>query len=153
MNFFLLTFCESIIDYDATKTKEENSYNYYIHFEDHDKRNDDWIPFSRIRKTDKKIEETNTEENIANLHPNDNPHFGMNNAKLLAHQEITKYKTIFRLQLGKNATDAWYFSPYPIYYHNLDCLYFCEFCLSFYALESELKRHSLNCPLFHPPGD
>jgi hypothetical protein len=153
MNFFLLTFCESIIDYDATKTKEENSYNYYIHFEDHDKRNDDWIPFSRIRKTDKKIEETNTEENIANLHPNDNPHFGMNNAKLLAHQEITKYKTIFKLQLGKNTTDAWYFSPYPIYYHNLDCLYFCEFCLSFYALESELKRHSLSCPLFHPPGD
>jgi hypothetical protein len=41
------------------------------------------------------------------MHPNDNPHFGMNNAKLLAHQEITKFKTVFRLQLGRHATDAW----------------------------------------------
>ena len=66
----------------------------------------------------------------------------MNVNKLQAHQEITKYKTIFRLQIGRNATDAWYFSPYPIYYHNLDCLYICDFCLSFFALDTELKRHT-----------
>lgn len=125
-----------------------------MHFEDFDKRNDDWVPFSRIRRTNIKIEDSaSQEDNPSHVHPNENPHFGMNNAQLLSHQEITKFKTIFRLQLGKHATDAWYFSPYPIYYHNLDCLYICDFCLSFFALEVELKRHSEVCPLFHPPGD
>jgi len=77
----------------------------------------------------------------------------MNHAELLAHQEYTKFKTIPRIQLGKYMSEAWYYSPYPIYYHNVDCLYICEFCLNFFALPKELKRHSESCPLYHPPGD
>lgn len=77
----------------------------------------------------------------------------MDHASLLAHQEATKFKTIHRIQLGKYKSDTWYYSPYPIYYHNIDCLYLCEFCLSFFSLEKELKRHSESCPLYHPPGD
>ena len=38
-------------------------------------------------------------------------------------------------------------------YHNIDTLYFCEFCLSFYVTKNELNRHSEKCPLTTPPGD
>ena len=78
-----------------------------MHFEDLDKRNDDWVPFSRIRPTTLKIEDSAGEDNPSHVHPNDNPHFGMNHAKLLTHQEITKFKTVFRIQLGTHATEAW----------------------------------------------
>jgi len=54
--FAFLFFCQIYIDYDATKPKTEDSYAYYVHFENLDKRNDDWIPFSRIRKTKEKID-------------------------------------------------------------------------------------------------
>lgn len=66
---------------------------------------------------------------------------------------MTKFKTVTRILIGTYQSEAWYYSSYPIYYHNIDCLYICEFCLSFYAMKEELIRHSEKCPLFHPPGD
>ena len=77
----------------------------------------------------------------------------MNQADINAHLEYTRYKTVPRIQIGSYRTETWYFSPYPIFYHNIECLYLCEFCLSFFSIEKEIVRHSQNCPLFHPPGD
>lgn len=57
------------------------------------------------------------------------------------------------MRIGEHQCDAWYYSSYPPTYHNIDTLYLCEFCLSFYAVKTELLRHSLRCPLWHPPGD
>jgi hypothetical protein len=57
-----------IIDYDATKPKDEKSYTYYVHFENFDKRNDDWVPFSRIKTTNIKIEDSSAKTSYA--HPN-----------------------------------------------------------------------------------
>jgi hypothetical protein len=47
-----------------------------------DRRNDEWVPFSRIKKTHEKIEEHAQEDASihTNVHPNDNPHLGMNHA-------------------------------------------------------------------------
>jgi histone acetyltransferase HTATIP len=45
-----------------------------------------------------------------------------------------------------------YYSPYPEGYHNIECLFLCEFCLSFYITKNELNRHVEKCPLTHPPG-
>jgi MOZ/SAS family/MYST family zinc finger domain len=51
-------------------------------------------------------------------------------------------------------SDTWYYSPYPDPYQNIDCLYICEFCLSFYVHKDELEVHLKNvCQLVHPPGD
>jgi hypothetical protein len=54
------------------------------------------------------------------------------------HEEATKFKTIDFIEIGKYKTETWYYSPYPPGYHNLECLYLCEFCLSFYITRSEL---------------
>lgn len=69
------------------------------------------------------------------------------------HRQATKIKTIEEVEIGKNRLDAWYYSPFPEGYHNFGCLYFCEFCLSFYNHKNELIRHTKKCKLIHPPGN
>ena len=43
------------IDYDATRKKDEASYEYYIHYEPLNRRNDEWVPYKRIKKLGEKI--------------------------------------------------------------------------------------------------
>jgi hypothetical protein len=57
------------------------------------------------------------------------------------------------IQMGKYECETWYYSPYPQGYQNIDKLYICEFCLSFFASATELGRHAEKCDLTHPPGD
>lgn len=80
-------------------------------------------------------------------------HEGMDQASLRAHQEATKVKTIYQIEMGKYKSETWYYSPYPSGFHNIECLYICEFCLSFYYEKTELNRHVTKCPLTCPPGD
>jgi len=80
-------------------------------------------------------------------------HEGMDATSLRLHEEATKIKTIGNIQIGKFRCETWYYSPYPSGFQGLECLYVCEFCLSFYATAKELERHSIRCVLTHPPGD
>jgi histone acetyltransferase MYST1 len=58
------------------------------------------------------------------------------------HEALTKVKTISRVQFSLNfKVKAWYFSPFPQELQNLDTLYVCENCLSFYPEEFSLKHH------------
>ena len=77
----------------------------------------------------------------------------MDAQSLAAHELATKYKTIDMIEMGKYRCETWYYSPYPEGYQNIECLYLCEFCLSFYITKEELIRHSQRCDLTHPPGD
>ena len=90
---------------------------------------------------------------MSKLHPFDNPHYGLSAADFYHHEEITKVKRIEHIQIGKYKVATWYTSLYPPQYHNLNTLYICEFCLSFFAYRTELERHDEECLLFHPPGD
>lgn len=63
-------------------------------------------------------------------HPNDNPHYGLNAAQLDIHEKATKIRTIERVRFGQFETKAWYYSPYPPMYQNLNMLYICEYCFS-----------------------
>lgn len=67
--------------------------------------------------------------------------------------EIARVKNLNRLQMGKHAVDAWYFSPYPKEYAHLPILYICEFCLSFFPSNFMLGRHRKRCNLLYPPGN
>lgn len=77
----------------------------------------------------------------------------MDQLTLRAHEEATKIKTITNIVIGTFKCETWYYSPYPSGYHNIENLYLCEFCLSFYVTENELERHAKRCILKHPPGD
>lgn len=80
-------------------------------------------------------------------------HEGIDPTSQKSHEEATKYKTIEKIEMGQYRCDTWYFSPYPEEYHNIECLYLCEFCFNFYVRKQELIAHYKICKLKHPPGD
>ncbi|KOS15160.1 histone acetyltransferase esa1 [Malassezia pachydermatis] len=67
--------------------------------------------------------------------------------------EISRVKNLNMLQMGRHQIEAWYFSPYPMEYAYIDCLYLCEMCLSYFPSEFQLNRHRRKCTLLHPPGN
>ena len=69
-------------------------------------------------------------------------------------------RNVNRIILGKYEMEAWYFSPMPFDHmtrtkgaDHIDCVIFCEFCLSYFAHDDELRRHMRKCTLRHPPGN
>lgn len=66
---------------------------------------------------------------------------------------MTKIKNVEKIEIGKHTVDTWYYSPFPKSYHNIETMYWCEYCLSFFISRKELNRHIERCPLNHPPGD
>lgn len=151
--------CRPVKDLDLKKKKNDYSYEYYVHYQDFNRRNDEWVGRARIMPLEMLIEEEHTKKkrkgNEEKKHENnvDDEHQGMDAADLLAHEQATKLKTIDYIQMGKHKCETWYFSPYPKRCQNIPCLFICEFCLSFYVSKEELLRHSQNCTLTHPPGD
>ncbi|WFD44962.1 histone acetyltransferase [Malassezia psittaci] len=67
--------------------------------------------------------------------------------------EVSRVKNLNMIQMGKHQIEAWYFSPYPIEFAHIDCLYLCEMCMSYFPSEQLLKRHRQKCTLLHPPGN
>jgi len=69
------------------------------------------------------------------------------------HEEITKVKNISKIILGKYEVCAWYFSPFPEEYSQEECLFVCEFCLTYCKNVRTYRRHKCNCAWRTPPGD
>lgn len=67
--------------------------------------------------------------------------------------EVARVKNLDKIQMGKHEVETWYFSPYPVEYAHLECLYICEMCLSYFPSEFVFKRHRKKCTLKHPPGN
>ena len=67
--------------------------------------------------------------------------------------EVARVKNLDKIQMGKHEVETWYFSPYPIEFAHLDCLYICEMCLSYFPSAFVLKRHRSKCAVIHPPGN
>ncbi|GAB5355619.1 hypothetical protein AAMO2058_000221100 [Amorphochlora amoebiformis] len=125
----------------STESKQHR-WEYYVHLVGKDRRMDRWVPYTRIRFTgpDIKIE----------LHHDNH---GFDEQQLKNHEEATKVRNVDQIQIGPHVMDTWYFSPFPIEYTKYRKLYFCEFCLSFFGLKSELRRHCRRCKWTHPPGN
>ncbi|ETV69838.1 hypothetical protein, variant 4 [Aphanomyces astaci] len=84
-------------------------------------------------------------------------HEGMDAASIREHEEVTKVKNVRFVEIGKFRMAAWYFSPFPKEYFpdgSIDCLYFCEFCMTFFRFKSELRHHQerVACSRY-PPGN
>lgn len=130
--------------------RTEENLEYYVHYTEFNRRWDEWVSYDKI----KAWEQLNTggSGNPDNYIKHDE-HEGFDEKNLAKHEESTKIKTIDYIAIGKHKCETWYFSPFPEYFQNLDTLYICEFCLSFYRHESELKRHGARCGPYHPLGN
>jgi len=96
----------------------------------------------------------------AEMLPGGDPHGGslgghgnFSEEDIKAHEEATKVKNIESIVFGKYHMSSWYFSPFPSEYNQYNILHFCEYCLNFFGVEEELRRHSRKCTLRHPPGN
>jgi len=148
------------------KENEEGESEYYIHFISCDRRMDQWIagsalkrgalptvpsesplgntPAGRTRLTRRQSENQANEDNEHNLDP----------TELLLekqHEEHTKVKNVGQIQIGEYLVQTWYYAPYPEDYH-IDKLYLCAFCLKYMKKEKTLIKHKEECKLRHPPG-
>ncbi|ORM39487.1 putative MYST-like histone acetyltransferase 1 [Babesia sp. Xinjiang] len=126
-------------------------YDYYIHWVGCDRRLDCWLEINDVRTLEEGPVEGDDvcHDVVEEAHD----HAGMDEEYLREHEMNTKLKTIQRVKLGPYLVEAWYFSPYPKPYQDLDTLYICEFCLLFFVHENELKWHLPRCELRHPPGN
>lgn len=110
---------------------------YFVHFRDINKRFDDWVTQSSFdmktyRKARPKKKDPDDES--------DDDYYGT-------------YRNINYLRFGDYLMKAWYFSPVPEPYFDVDTLYCCEFCMRFFATEEVYYEHCRRCKVTHPPGD
>ncbi|KAK5658223.1 hypothetical protein OQA88_2198 [Cercophora sp. LCS_1] len=67
--------------------------------------------------------------------------------------EISRIRNISKVEFGRYVLFPWYFSPYPEVFSQEDCIFICEFCLSYYGDLKSFTRHRQKCTLQHPPGN
>ena len=69
------------------------------------------------------------------------------------HEETTKVKNIEKIVMGCWEVEAWYYSPFPAAYSDLETLYVCEYCLQYMKKRRTLRQHMATggCRR-HPPG-
>ncbi|KAI1322918.1 acyl-CoA N-acyltransferase [Xylariaceae sp. FL0255] len=67
--------------------------------------------------------------------------------------ELARIRNISKVQFGEFDLFPWYFSPYPESFTQEDCIFICEFCLSYYDDKKSFTRHRQKCTLQHPPGN
>lgn len=145
------------------QSHNDSHYKYYVSFVEFNRRWDRFVTrefievdVESIQKAIKvfeikKASEEGNEE-VRKIFENDE-HQGMDEKTVQAHISVTKVKNISRIVFGDNMTPTWYFSPYPEPYYNLDTLYICEYCLSYFATRDDQVRHSHKCEMNYPPGD
>lgn len=68
------------------------------------------------------------------------------------HEETTKVKNIEKIIMGDWEVEAWYYSPYPEEYSNIETLFVCEYCLTYMRKAKTYKSHRVTCKQRCPPG-
>ena len=111
-------------------------------------------------KTETVTTHTVGEHVVATVHAQElDEHEGLDEASLREHEEVTKVKNVYYLELGEFQMETWYYSPLPKELVGstgfLETLYVCEFTLSMFARKSELQRFQSRVSPHerHPPGN
>mmetsp|Transcript_13074 Transcript_13074/g.19276 ORF Transcript_13074/g.19276 Transcript_13074/m.19276 type:complete len:438 (-) Transcript_13074:48-1361(-) len=156
----------------ASQKQEQEVLEYYVHYENHDRRLDEWVRFEKFiletyHPKSTEDEKENTEQDGeqpvrpttrhqgeirltgGNWHASGDPTLAELERE---HEEITKIKNITKIIMGGFEVEAWYFSPYPEEYAHCDTLYICEYCLKYMRAVRTYRKHKSHCTCRHPPG-
>ena len=148
-------------------------WSYYVHYDGTDRRLDEWVgeertvvpderagaaeaaagaigkrPGAAARQTRnqrRKSDEMNHVAGPANVY---------DEAMEKEHEESTKVKNVKVVEFGRFEIDAWYFSPYPDDFGEVERLFVCPFSLKYFKRRDAYTRHlaSLALPRRRPPG-
>lgn len=151
---------------EVVERRQTTTWEYYIHFVALDRRLDRWAKEKELRHFSEAPMEkpltpggsdarrvTRREKRKFGEDDNGIPMDEQNKALEKGHEERTKVKNIYSIQIGNYNVDTWYWSPYPEEYRNVTKLYMCEYCLKYMRYEQTLETHKQVCPLRHPPGN
>jgi len=133
---------------------------YYVHYQNSNRRLDEWVPRERIvNKSYEDNEELSLgETNERKITRNQRRKLDQINQKPGAeivdpaekeHETLTKVKYINNIQMGKYEIDTWYFSPFPL---KMTKLWMCEFCLKYLSQEKTYRHHISQCSQTKPHG-
>jgi hypothetical protein len=141
-----------VVDVQALSQYAEtpNAYTYYIHFEGCNRRLDQWVTYDTIIKEWNEVANRPAENGDFILH---DEHEGLDAKQLAVHEESTKVRRIEYLEMGNNRCKAWYFSPFPEHFQDLETIFACQFCLNAFKHSEEMQRHTQRCKVRHPPGN
>ena len=141
------------------KAFRNNSTEAYIHFEHEDRRLDDWVPISQLKK------EIATSQPSTPLHVlsrrdherlNDNSDDEQLSPEILKfeqlHKEVTKIRNIELITITNFTIRTWYFSPYPHPFFDLSHLYICDHCFQYFSTQDQLDQHLQQTKELRPPG-
>ncbi|EAX87884.1 MOZ/SAS family protein [Trichomonas vaginalis G3] len=123
------------------KTFSDGTRKYFIHFNNINKRFDDWVTID-------KIDMKSLQKKQANKPKSSDAQKIEEDLKFLGNSRNIEY-----LRMGDYHYKCWYFSPVPEPYFDLETLYCCEFCLRFFSTLDEYEDHCSRCKWTHPPGD
>jgi histone acetyltransferase MYST1 len=154
------------------RVNELNHFEFYIHYENYNRRLDEWVQRDRIMvsssydgleqgenghdlaESDRKItrnqkrkhdEINHVQKTFAEMDP-------ATAALEKEHEALTKVKYIDKVQIGRFEIDTWYFSPYPEDYGKCPKLWICEYCLKYMKLEKTYRFHQGECRVRTPSG-
>lgn len=130
-----------------------NDYQYYVHYNNFDRRLDEWVDLDQLElefvkeNLDERHEDktrgqkrtryqnriqTQLESELSHAWLHVEEGHEMFHAKAVqAYEELTKMKNINKIELGRYEIETWYFSPFPPEYHNCEKLFFVSFALHF----------------------
>lgn len=158
----------------------EETYLYYVHYLEFNKRLDEWVEHTRLSPTTSpaELKKHDSLKSPGVLSPR---HSGLDARKVTRnlkrrydeihhtapavedltpaeqtlereHEEKTKVKNIQCIELGCFELDTWYYSPFPDEYATAHKLFFCEYCLKYMHSKKTLVKHMHKCEVRKPPG-
>ncbi|GME81289.1 unnamed protein product [Ambrosiozyma monospora] len=71
----------------------------------------------------------------------------------VGNSQLASIRNFSKVIIGNHEVEPWYFSPYPIELTEEDCLYICDFSLSYFGSRKQFERFRAKCTLKHPPGN
>lgn len=81
----------------------ESNLEFYVHYEGINRRWDEWVNFERIKKWDESL--SKKEMTLESIVENDE-HEGLDERSLAKHEELTKFKTIENIEIGKHRCET-----------------------------------------------
>ena len=147
-----------------------NQTEFYVHYENFNRRLDEWVSLDRIAanakndfiEDEEKGKERKITRNQKRIYDEINhvqktfEEMDPTTAALeKKHEAWTKMKYIDRVQIGRFEIATWYYSPYPQHYEKCSKLWICEFCLKYMRFEKTYRKHTEvpgECIVRTPPG-
>jgi histone acetyltransferase MYST1 len=161
-----------------TRNVKPMQTEYFVHFENMDKRLDEWTDIERFDLTKGELLTKHAKETLQLADTASDPNTerkltrnaqkrksSIASSSLISsdldatmaslekeHEQLTKVKYIDKIQFGKYEIDTWYYSPYPDDFGKQPKLYICEYCLKYMKLDKSYRYHDGECMDRCPPG-